>query len=95
MAKIYLIYGLCFQGYGVVLVNTDEAGTLIVTNFRLIFLVSIELNIFCMLIFFFLDMTILLAYVHCIPNLSSGTCPSLYYGVPHKKHGRMMKVPKA
>nr|POF07549.1 isoform 2 of phosphatidylinositol-3-phosphatase myotubularin-1 [Quercus suber] len=27
------------EGYGVVLVNTDEAGTLIVTNFRLIFLV--------------------------------------------------------
>ncbi|XP_030962195.1 phosphatidylinositol-3-phosphatase myotubularin-1-like isoform X1 [Quercus lobata] len=26
------------EGYGVVLVNTDEAGTLIVTNFRLIFL---------------------------------------------------------
>ena len=42
MAKIYSVYGLCFQGYGVVLVNTDEAGTLIVTNFRLIFLVSMS-----------------------------------------------------
>ncbi|XP_062174382.1 phosphatidylinositol-3-phosphatase myotubularin-1-like isoform X2 [Alnus glutinosa] len=29
---------LIVEGYGVVLVNTDEAGTLIVTNFRLIFL---------------------------------------------------------
>ncbi|ESR49935.1 hypothetical protein CICLE_v100317282mg, partial [Citrus x clementina] len=26
------------EGYGVVLVNTDEAGTLIVTNFRILFL---------------------------------------------------------
>ena len=42
MTKVYSIYGLCFQGYGVVLVNTDEAGTLIVTNFRLIFLVSMS-----------------------------------------------------
>ncbi|GER51204.1 myotubularin-like phosphatases II superfamily [Striga asiatica] len=31
----FMIY---FQGYGVVLVNTDEAGTLFVTNFRLLFL---------------------------------------------------------
>ncbi|PRQ40174.1 putative phosphoric monoester hydrolase [Rosa chinensis] len=26
------------EGYGIVLINTDEAGTLIVTNFRLLFL---------------------------------------------------------
>jgi len=32
-------FGLCLQGYGVVLINTDEAGTLLVTNFRILFLV--------------------------------------------------------
>lgn len=42
MNEVYSVYGLWFQGHGVVLVNTDEAGTLIVTNFRLIFLVSNE-----------------------------------------------------
>jgi hypothetical protein len=56
------LYGLCFQGYGVVLVNTDEAGTLIVTNFRLIFLVSNELIFFacqhCLL-----DIAMLLAFM--------------------------------
>lgn len=35
--EVVFIY---FQGYGVVLVNTDEAGTLLLTNFRLLFLVS-------------------------------------------------------
>ncbi|CAK9159615.1 unnamed protein product [Ilex paraguariensis] len=30
------------EGYGVVLVNTDEAGTLFVTNFRLLFLVAVK-----------------------------------------------------
>lgn len=33
------------QGDGVVLVNIDEAGTLLVTNFRLLFLVSYLLNV--------------------------------------------------
>ncbi|RVW71397.1 hypothetical protein CK203_058087 [Vitis vinifera] len=33
-------FWFCFQGQGVVLVNTDEAGTLLVTNFRLFFLHS-------------------------------------------------------
>jgi len=37
---IKLVYGVHFQGHGVVLVNTDDAGMLIVTNFRVIFLVS-------------------------------------------------------
>jgi len=31
------------QGLGVVLVNTDEAGTVIVTNYRILFLVSMHL----------------------------------------------------
>ncbi|XP_042521351.1 phosphatidylinositol-3-phosphatase myotubularin-1-like [Macadamia integrifolia] len=28
------------EGYGVVLVNTDEAGTLLLTNFRLLFVIN-------------------------------------------------------
>lgn len=42
--EILLLFICCIniflQGYGVVLVNTDEAGNLLVTNFRLIFVVS-------------------------------------------------------
>lgn len=43
MDKLFLYFlsdfGPCLQGYGVVLINTDEAGTLLVTNFRILFLV--------------------------------------------------------
>lgn len=39
------------QGCGVVLVNTDEAGTVFVTNFRLLFLVSDVLTLHGFLIY--------------------------------------------
>lgn len=55
-----LRFTIDLQGYGVVLVNTDEAGTLFVTNFRLLFLVSKALylylkSFFCM-IFIYSDL---------------------------------------
>ncbi|KAG5557116.1 hypothetical protein RHGRI_007400 [Rhododendron griersonianum] len=40
-----LVLQVWFQGYGVVLVNTDEAGTLFVTNYRLLFLSEGSRNI--------------------------------------------------
>lgn len=45
MHKLMLLNS--FQEFGVVLVNTDEAGTLIVTNFRLLFVVSFFLLYLC------------------------------------------------
>lgn len=42
-----LLFLNSFQEFGVVLVNTDEAGTLVVTNFRLLFVVSFFLMYLC------------------------------------------------
>ena len=61
------------QGYGVVLINTDEAGTLLVTNFRILFLVWPLCPFLCCLHVFLKPLVIVIYFFGFIFVKSEGT----------------------